>query len=400
MRRRVLILIFLTLLPLGVREAMAQTGEQKSRSDRLKREIAILDRQLRDNASKNADATTKLSLVRSKMKAREDLLKESERDLAQIEAKIASKQSEIDRMQARLDTMTLHYSALVKSAFKNRDARIWYMYILASENISQGVRRYSFFKNLSKQMNAQAKEIKESKAELEKERASLETLRDKAKSIRDARASEMKKLKEEEADAKKITDRLRKEKSKYQKNLAAKKRQQAALEQEIRRAIGNATGKGKKGSKSSESKPRAPVDYTLAGEFVKNRGKLPWPADGAVVAYFGKQYHPVFKSLQLPSNNGISIALPPDEEIKCVFDGVVAQITVLPGYHQCILVQHGNYFTLYSKVKTAYVKSGDKVKTGQPLGTVDTIGGETVFHFEIWDEYTEPQNPEVWLRPR
>ena len=46
------------------------------------------------------------------------------------------------------------------------------------------------------------------------------------------------------------------------------------------------------------------------------------------------------------------------------------------------------------------VKPGDKVKTSQVLGTVDTIAGETVFHFEIWDDRTIPQNPEIWLRPR
>ena len=77
-----------------------------------------------------------------------------------------------------------------------------------------------------------------------------------------------------------------------------------------------------------------------------------------------------------------------------------AQITVLPGYHQCILVQHGNYFTLYAKMKRVDVKAGDKVSTGQVLGTVDTIAGETVFHFEIWDDRTIPQDPERWLRPR
>ena len=47
----------------------------------------------------------------------------------------------------------------------------------------------------------------------------------------------------------------------------------------------------------------------------------------------------------------------------------------------------------------AVVKKGDKVKTGQALGTVDTIGGETQLHFQIWSGKT-PQNPEIWLRPR
>ena len=168
----------------------------------------------------------------------------------------------------------------------------------------------------------------------------------------------------------------------------AKKKEAEALEREIKKAIANS------------KKSAVAVDYTLTGKFADNKGKLPWPVTGSITSRFGKQYHPVFKSLQLPPNNGITIAVSPEAEVTAVFDGVVSQVSILPGYHQCILVQHGGYFTLYSKIKTAFVKQGDKVTTGQKLGTVDTIGGETTFHFEIWNEKTTPQNPEVWLRPR
>ena len=51
-------------------------------------------------------------------------------------------------------------------------------------------------------------------------------------------------------------------------------------------------------------------------------------------------------------------------------------IVVMPGYNKCVLVQHGNYFSFYCKLGTVSVKAGDKVKTGQVVGTVDTIGAE------------------------
>ncbi|MBO8474057.1 MAG: M23 family metallopeptidase, partial [Bacteroidetes bacterium] len=40
---------------------------------------------------------------------------------------------------------------------------------------------------------------------------------------------------------------------------------------------------------------------------------------------------------------------------------------------------------------------GDKIKTGQTIGEVDTINGETQLHFQIWKNQT-PQDPEKWLR--
>ena len=65
--------------------------------------------------------------------------------------------------------------------------------------------------------------------------------------------------------------------------------------------------------------------------------------------------------------------------------------------NQCVLVQHGNYFTLYCKMKALSVKAGDKVSIGQDLGTIDTINGQTELHFEVW-KGSAPQNPEQWLR--
>lgn len=398
MRLRTLISIFCAFLIAGAFfPAWSQSAKDaRTRKARLEQEIAILDRQIKENKSRNSDALARLSLIRSKMSTRKELLDSSDVEIARIEGEIAGKQQQIDAMQARLDTTMMYYTRLVRSAYKNRDARIWYMYILASDNIQQGLKRMGFFKNLSSRMSEQAGRIKEQKAVLEQEKAVLDTMYAEAKALKASRQKEFDKLQSEEKDAKALTATLQKQRGKYQKDLAAKRKQAESLERQIRTAINGAIG----GGKTTSKKPSRPVDYKLADQFVANRGKLPWPADGPVVAHFGKQYHSVFKNLQLPSNNGISIAVAPDQPVKAVFNGVVAQITVLPGYHQCILIQHGNYFTLYSKMKSVKVKAGDKVTTEQTLGTVDTIGGETVFHFEIWDDRTVPQDPENWLRPR
>ena len=116
-----------------------------------------------------------------------------------------------------------------------------------------------------------------------------------------------------------------------------------------------------------------------------------------MVDKFGQKYHPVYKNLKLPPNNGIDIALSKDAKVRAVFDGVVKQIVVMPGYNKCILVQHGNYFTFYCKLATTSVKAGDKVKTGDLLGTVDVINDQILLHFQVW-QGNKPQNPESWLR--
>ena len=124
---------------------------------------------------------------------------------------------------------------------------------------------------------------------------------------------------------------------------------------------------------------------------------MPWPVEGTVIETFGQHYHPVYKNVKLPFSNGVTVAVTRGATVKAVFDGEVAQIVVMPGYNNCILVQHGEYFTFYCKMGSVSVKAGDKVKTGQVLGSVATIGGEDQLHFQLWSGRT-PQNPENWLK--
>ena len=369
------------------------TKAQEAKKAKLEREIAIIDKQLAENASRSNAMLSNLTLIRKKVSNRKALVDESDRQIRKYSDDIYLKQRQINRMQARIDTLTSHYSRLVVSAYKNRDTRLWYMYMLSSDNLGQAFRRYAYFKNLSSQMNDEARKIKEAQEELVKEREALAALKKEAQDLKNERVKELEKLRSEEAQADKVVKNLQKNKKTYQQQLAAKKKQVNALNREIEKILTAAV----KQPSSSSSRKSAPVDYKLAEDFSKNKGKLPWPADGAVVGRFGRQFHPVFKNLELPPNNGIDIAVSKNSDVKCVFKGVVKQVFVMPGYNQCVLISHGNYFTFYCKLKTVNVKAGDKVGTSDSIGKVDTINGDTQLHFEVWQN-TKPQNPESWLR--
>ena len=389
---RWIIVIFLSLF-LAVSVHGQNVTAQEQKRARLEREIEILDRQLSENASKSSSMLSNLTLIRKKVANRKALVAESDRKVREYSDKIYLKQRSINRMQARIDTLSEHYSKLVLSAYKNRDARLWYMYMLASDNIGQAFRRMSYFKNLSSQMNQEARRIKEAKLELEKEKEELQILKKEAESVKIARSAELKKLQGEEKQSDKIVKQLQSNRKKYQSQIAAKQKQVDALNREIERLVASAM----KGGSSKSSSGKTDFDRKLAAEFSKNKGNLPWPADGPVVDKFGQKYHPVYKNLKLPPNNGVDIALSKGSKVRAVFDGVVKQIVVMPGYNKCILVQHGNYFTFYCKLGTTSVKAGDKVKTGDLLGTVDVINDQILLHFQVW-QGNKPQNPEHWLR--
>ncbi len=395
--------IFLPLLAVLAWQIPAysqDTRSQEARKARLQKEIAILDGQLKSNAAQSASALSRLNLISGKVASRKKLIAESDREISEYSRSIAAKEKEISLMQIRLDTLSNHYARLVRGAYVNRSAKIWYMYILASDDIGQAFRRYGYLRDLSKQMNSQASKIIDARKELESESEALAEMKREAESVRASRVSEMSRLRAEEDDSRKLVNQLKKNKKRYQQDLSRKRREMDALNREIERIIREATEDKASGTsgKGSQTVKLKPIDYTLAKKFEANKGKLPWPADGPVVDHFGQRFHPVYTNLKLPFNNGVTIALSAGTEVKAVFDGEVKQIVVMPGYNKCVLVQHGNFFSFYCKLGTVSVKAGDKVNTGQTVGTVDTIGGETQLHFQIWSGRT-PQNPEIWLRP-
>ena len=397
-RSRYLILVFLLL---SLVSSAQNTKRQESRKAALQKEIEVINRQLKENSRNNAKALSSLQLVRKKIDNRKELLAESDMEIKALDDSIRIREAEIGKLERQLDTLSHYYERLVRSAYKSRDGRIWYMYLLSSDRLGQAVRRMSYLRGFSKEMNRQARAVQETTSLLKAQKDTLSVLKSDAESVRKERQKDMELLRVEESESQTLIAQLNSDRKKYQRELEKKNREIEALNREIaeliRKATAKDTAKSTKGSKKGTAKTSTAVDTKLNAEFAANKGRLPWPVSGTVVEHFGSHNHPVYKNVKMPFNNGVTVAVDPGAPVKAVFDGTVYQVVIIPGYNQCVLVQHGEYFTFYCKMKEVSVKSGEKVKTGTSLGTVDTIGGETQFHFQIWSGRT-PQNPETWLK--
>lgn len=392
-----IILSVLALLTGTVSHGQTSAKKLESQRAQLLKDIDLLNKQLSETTRSGEKALTTLTLVRSKISKREALIADCDRSIRILDDSIARCNKQIKLLQERHDTLAQGYSRLVRAAYKNRDTRKWYMYVFASESVGQAFRRMGYFRSLSSQMKAQAQEIALAAASLEAEKARMEKLRSEQAALRSQVVKERSRLKEEENEASRLSSRLQKDRKKYQKQLADKNRQVENLNRKIadivRRGQNSATpSKGSKGKVTSTE-----VDSKLSNEFAANKGRLPWPVEGVVTERFGRHRHPVYENVELPQNNGVTLTVKRGAKVHSVFNGRVTQIFVLPGYNQCVLVSHGAYFTLYTKLKSVSVKNGAELSTGQEIGTVDTIGGEDLFHFELW-KGNAPQNPELWLR--
>lgn len=400
--RRFLHIALLALAILAGSPAFAQKNSRKnleSQRAKLQKDIELINRKLAENSRSSEKVLSNLTLVRSKIAKREQLIDECDRTLSVLGDSIRLCEKDIAVLQDRYDTLSLYYAKLVRGAYKNRDSRTWYMYILSSQSVGQAFRRLGYFRSLSSQMNVQARKIQEASAALEAKKARLVSLRAESNEIRGQIVKERSRLKDEESESARMQDRLQKDKKQYEKQLKDKNKQIESLNRKIADLIKQQSQKSssKKTGGSKSKTVSTEIDVKLSNEFASNKGRLPWPVEGVVTDRFGKHQHPVYKNVELPQNNGVTLTVRKGAAAMAVFNGKVTQMFVLPGYNQCVLVSHGEYYTLYTKLKSVSVKVGDKVSVGQAIGVVDTIGGEDLFHFELW-KGNEPQNPENWLR--
>ena len=382
----ILLLCSLCAVPLRAQDLSAK----QQRKQKIEQEIRFLDKQLKNLGDKHRSTTEHLTLVQKKVSARKSLLNRIDGQIHELDAQIAEKKADIARTQAELDTLGGYYERLIYNAYKNRDTKVWFMYVLGSESVGQGYRRLTYFKNLSDAVGVQADRIRETRARLEQEQISLQESRRQLVALRGQREKEYKQLVSDQKQSQSLIKRIAKDQKKYRKDLAAKRKEVENLNRQIAKMVASTV--------AADKRAKDMVDPTLSGEFAQNKGKLGWPVnEGVITDRFGVHYHPVYKNIRLPENNGITISTNAGAEVFSVFDGVVKQIVVIPGYNQCVLIQHGRYYTFYCKLAGVSVKPRQKVRTGESIGYLTVDGNVSAIHFQIWDG-TVKQDPEKWLK--
>lgn len=200
------------------------------------------------------------------------------------------------------------------------------------------------------------------------------------------------KLKKEEAEQKRKAEEARMKveqatiSQKAQAEKLAKLEEQKAKEAEAKRLALE---------KQQTNEVRTTADL-ISDNFEANKGRLPWPVDnGSIIIPYGVSRHPIDANIQV-DNPGIDIACAQNSKAKAVFDGVVVRIQEMDG-NSVIMVSHGDYFSVYNNLNDVYVKKGDKVKRGQPLGHIFTDEtGQTIIKFMLY-KGAGKQNPTLWL---
>ena len=268
-------------------------------------------------------------------------------------------------------------------------------------HFNQAFRRLNFVRRYGTFRESQAKYIE----------ATLTDLSKKIKELQEDK-KEKEAILAEELNQKKILDKEKKTKNilvsdlkKKQKGLKddIKKKQREAdklnaqITEIIQREIAAAANKNTT-NKSSTAFKNTPEYKNLSNKFTENKGKLPWPVEkGFISKRFGKYNHPDLDKVVL-ENNGIDIRTEHGASVRAIYKGKVISIISNPTYKNAVIINHGEYFTVYTNLDHIMVHTNQEVKTKQKIGFAYTNSETNIteVHLEVWKGNIK-LNPAYWL---
>lgn len=439
--------LFITISLISV-SVFSQTRKieqlEKQRKAAL-REIENTNKLLQDTKKTTATLLSRIKLITSQIDNRKSVVSILNQEINGISVEEKRTQQEIVELEKTLKEKQQRYAKAVRSMAYKKQSENRLLFVLSGKSIGESIRRMRYLKDYSEWRTHEADDIKLKRDDLTKKKASLENSRLAKLSLLALKESEQKKLVvEEEAQKGEISEASKKEKE-LQKTLTDKRTQANALNRQIEKLIAEeiarqereakrlADEKAKKEREAQEraaarapktqqptkterpqeqqqkpkeqqkeiasvSTPQTQENFNLSNSFVSNKGKLPMPVTGSysIVSRFGTHQYSQWITT---NSNGIDIQAQPNADARSVFGGEVSRIIAFPGYNNCIIIRHGNYYTFYGNIQNVYVKQGDKVTTGQSIGKIytDSETGHSQLHFQLW-RGTAKQNPEPWLK--
>lgn len=401
-------------------------------SDKLKKEQARLENKIDDTRMllrKSKDNTkssmNELKVIENQINFRVQLLKNYDNQIRSSELKVETKEEQIAEYKAKVERLKEQYKKLILYAYKHRNKYGKMMFIFSSKSYFEAMKRNSYLKRISEVQRNQfitirqhqdliGQEISVIKKEKQLKLAVIADKKLEREAIEQDRLKQESIYKEFKKEEDEILEQLRKvqrDRQIMKEQIASAIRREIAAAESIRLAEIEAARKKNKSSSVSTATPtkteavifkETAKATALSKNFEGNRGKLPWPVDkGSVTEKFGKNAHPTLKNVTT-NNRGIDISTPKKAHVTSVFEGEVTSVLSIPGAGKVVIIKHGDYRTVYSKLQDTYVKAGDKVNTKDVIGSLLTKPGQSmsVVHFEIHKvngSTVTCLNPSLWV---
>jgi septal ring factor EnvC (AmiA/AmiB activator) len=434
MKNVISIVLLLCMAPMAY--AQQDQNQLKREQQKLEKRISNTKKLLNKVKNNSQASLNEIRLIENQIKSREALVNLFDNQVRSAEMKIVQKKMEIKRLRAKLTQLKQQYRKMFLYAYKHRGNYNKVMYLLASADYNEALRRNRYLKKVAAVQQKQAalirqhqqlifKEINQIDSEKLIKQQALEEKKQERQQIENDKSKKEKSYQKFKKEEQALIAQLKEDERKkiqlkkqidaaIRADIAKEQAREAARQAELAKTKPNPAPKTQ-GTTTTTTSPKAtttnaapkvvatPISTegaAIGKSFEANRGRLPWPVDnGSVTERFGRNYHPTLSGVEW-NNNGIDITCNRGSKVRAVFEGEVTTVFSVPGAGKVVIVKHGAYRTVYGNLAETFVGVGSKVSTKQAIGTLLNDGGVSVCHFEVHQVVGASPvtlNPSLWI---
>ncbi|MEM1123164.1 MAG: peptidoglycan DD-metalloendopeptidase family protein [Bacteroidota bacterium] len=381
-----------------------------AKRQRLIAEIGQANKLLSITKKDKKNALSQYYALQRQIRQRQQLIETLEKEIALSDKSIERTQGAIEALQSDMFRLEKEYGEMARQAYRYKMSNNKWLFLFSSEDFSDGLKRWRYIQQYDDYRKKQAGLILETRTSLTEKLNGIEIKKAEQQDLLATAEKQQGLLESELTQKNKLVSGLKADETRISRLITRKRvahrKLSVAIEKIISAEISNRTTatKSTKASKnttkakklsSAESKKIA----ASSSDFRRRKGKLAWPVqNGIITRHFGKQSHPIHKQVQI-TNNGIDIRATSNNKVLAIYKGQVAGFQYVPGYQNTLIIQHGNYYSVYSNLEQVIVKKGETVRSGQLLGVASKSNQDDFLevHLEIW-KGKQRLNPAVWLK--
>jgi len=370
-------------------------SELENQRKDLLNDIKKIEKKLLNTKQEKGFVLANAEDVNFKVKLQENLINNINDQLNLIVSEIDYNENKLRELNSRELSLKNELSKMILKSYKKRSDLNKIMFIFSSTSFAQAYKRIQYFKQYSNFQNKTINKIKSTTKEINITIKVLDSQKiDKQNLIKENKIIK-KELSDEYVKLNGLIFNINKNQKEFVSQIKSKQKLSREIDRKINKLIAEAIAKSKKNQTSISLTAEAQL---ISKNFNTNKGKLPWPVSkGYVVLGFGKQPHPIVKTTIIQSN-GVRIRTSKDIQARSIFNGVIYSIILSKNNTYTVLIQHGNFFTVYKNLSEIFISKGDKVSTKELIGKIatDVSTQQTILSFSIFKDGT-PQNPSSWI---
>jgi murein hydrolase activator len=390
-------LIFLSLHnPVPVMAQKSKNQLEQEKRENLQK-IKEAEKILKETETQKTSTLGQLNAINRQIEVREGLIKSISKEINLLENEIGEIGTLIMAMEDDLVKLKKEYASMIYAANKARNSHDKLTFLFSSHTFHQLIMRLHYMQQYGDARKTQVEQIEKVKVALSRQRQNVEVKRiEKDKLLKDqiVENQSLIALKNKQSEIiKELSIREKDLRTEVTKRKTALDNLERAITEIIKKEIELAA------KEKASGKPKSAVESTvLSSTFEGLKKKMIWPVStGFISGKFGTQPHPVLKGIFI-ENTGVDIQTNKNETVKSVYDGKVSVVASIRGLNGLVvIIQHGDYRTVYANLSKAFVKTGQEVKAREVIGEVYTDkDGISELRFEIWKNY-EKLDPSAWL---